>query len=32
LMGLAFGLAPKELGLNRNFVPMKPLPAEPVTC
>lgn len=31
LMGLAFGLAPKELGLNRNFVPMKPLPAESVT-
>ncbi len=25
LMGLAFGLAPKELGLQRNFVPMKPL-------
>jgi heterodisulfide reductase subunit B len=31
LMGLAFGLSPKELGLNRNFVPMKPLPAEPAT-
>jgi len=30
LMGLAFGLSPKELGLNRNFIPMKPLPAEPV--
>ena len=30
LMGLAFGLAPKELGLNRNFVPMKPLSAAPV--
>ena len=29
LMGLAFGLAPKELGLNRNFIPMKPLVAEP---
>jgi heterodisulfide reductase subunit B len=28
LMGLAFGLSPKELGLNRNFVPMKTLPAE----
>jgi len=27
LMGLAFGLTPKELGLNRNFVPMKPFPA-----
>jgi heterodisulfide reductase subunit B len=25
LMGLAFGLSPKELGLQRNFVPMKPL-------
>jgi heterodisulfide reductase subunit B len=25
LMGLAFGFSPKELGLNRNFVPMKPL-------
>jgi heterodisulfide reductase subunit B len=29
LMGLAFGLSPKELGLSRNFIPMKPLPAEP---
>ena len=29
LMGLAFGLEPKELGLQRNFVPMKPLPAPP---
>jgi heterodisulfide reductase subunit B len=28
LMGLAFGLAPEQLGLKRNFVPMKPLPAE----
>jgi len=27
LMGLAFGLPPKQLGLNRNFVPMKPLAA-----
>jgi len=27
LMGLAFGLDPKQLGLNRNFVPMRPLPA-----
>ncbi|MGH7971319.1 MAG: heterodisulfide reductase subunit B, partial [Limisphaerales bacterium] len=26
LMGLAFGLDPKQLGLQRNFVPMKPLP------
>lgn len=25
LMGLAFGFSPKELGLQRNFVPMKPL-------
>lgn len=32
LMGLAFGLSPKELGLNRNFIPMKPLPAEPVAA
>jgi heterodisulfide reductase subunit B len=31
LMGLAFGLSPKQLGLKRNFVPMKPLPAEPTT-
>jgi len=28
LMGLAFGLSPAQLGLKRNFVPMKPL-AEP---
>jgi heterodisulfide reductase subunit B len=27
LMGLAFGLSEKELGLRRNFIPMKPLPA-----
>lgn len=27
LMGLAFGLSPEELGLKRNFVPMKPLTA-----
>lgn len=27
LMGLAFGLDPKQLGLNRHFVPLKPLPA-----
>lgn len=32
LMGLAFGLSEKELGLNRNFIPMKPLPAEAVTA
>ena len=25
LMGLAFGLSPAELGLNRNFIPMAPL-------
>ena len=29
LMGLAFGLPAKQLGLNRNFVRMKPLPAAP---
>jgi heterodisulfide reductase subunit B len=28
LMGLAFGLAPEQLGLKRNFIPMKPLPAQ----
>jgi len=27
LMGLAFGLPARQLGLHRNFVPMKPLPA-----
>jgi heterodisulfide reductase subunit B len=27
LMGLAFGLSPEQLGLKRNFVPMKPLAA-----
>jgi heterodisulfide reductase subunit B len=27
LMGLAFGLSEKELGLQRNFIPMKPLQA-----
>jgi len=32
LMGLAFGLSPKQLGLNRNFVPMKPLAAEAVAA
>jgi heterodisulfide reductase subunit B len=26
LMGLAFGFSPQELGLQRGFVPMKPLP------
>lgn len=30
LMGLAFGLPAKQLGLDRNFVPMRPLPAVPV--
>ena len=25
LMGLAFGLEPRQLGLHRNFIPMKPL-------
>jgi heterodisulfide reductase subunit B len=29
LMGLAFGLPAEQLGLNRNFVRMKPLPAAP---
>ena len=29
LMGLAFGLPAEQLGLQRNFVPMKPLPAVP---
>ena len=29
LMGLAFGLDPRLLGLHRNFVPMKSLPALP---
>ena len=28
LMGLAFGFEPKQLGLQRNFVPMKPLAVE----
>jgi heterodisulfide reductase subunit B len=32
LMGLAFGLSEKELGLQRNFIPMKPLPAQPVAA
>jgi heterodisulfide reductase subunit B2 len=27
LMGLAFGFAPEQLGLQRNFIPMKTLPA-----
>jgi heterodisulfide reductase subunit B2 len=27
LMGLAFGISEKELGLHRGFIPMKPLPA-----
>ncbi len=31
LMGLAFGLAPEPLGLKRNMIPMKPLPAQPTT-
>jgi heterodisulfide reductase subunit B len=31
LMGLAFGLEPEQLGLKRNFVPMKPLPAQQTT-
>jgi heterodisulfide reductase subunit B len=33
LMGLAFGLEPKQLGLHRNFIPMKPLIArEPASA
>lgn len=32
LMGLAFGLSPEQLGLKRNFVPMKPLQAESSTA
>jgi heterodisulfide reductase subunit B len=32
LMGLAFGLSPKELGLHRNFIPMKSLPPAPVAA
>ncbi len=32
LMGLAFGFTPKELGLDRNFIPMKPLPVETATA
>jgi heterodisulfide reductase subunit B len=31
LMGLAFGLPPEQLGLQRNIVAMKPLPAQPTT-
>jgi heterodisulfide reductase subunit B len=31
LMGLAFGLAPEPLGLKRNIIPMKPLPAQQTT-
>jgi heterodisulfide reductase subunit B len=29
LMGLAFGLPARQLGLHRNFIPMKPLAAHP---
>ena len=29
LMGLAFGLPAEQLGLQRNFVPLPPLPVEP---
>jgi heterodisulfide reductase subunit B len=32
LMGLAFGLPPEQLGLKRNFIPMKPLQAQPTTA
>jgi heterodisulfide reductase subunit B len=32
LMGLAFGLSERELGLRRNFIPMKPLPSEVVAA
>jgi heterodisulfide reductase subunit B len=31
LMGLAFGLSPEQVGLKRNFVPMKPLPVQTAT-
>jgi heterodisulfide reductase subunit B len=31
LMGLAFGMSPEQLGLKRNFIQMKPLPAQPTT-
>jgi heterodisulfide reductase subunit B2 len=31
LMGLAFGLSQEQLGLKRNFIPMKPLPAQATT-
>ena len=29
LMGLAFGISAEQLGLKRNFIPMKPLQAQP---
>jgi heterodisulfide reductase subunit B len=32
LMGLAFGLSARELGLHRGFVPMKSLPAQTVAA
>jgi heterodisulfide reductase subunit B len=31
LMGLAFGFSEKQLGLQRNFIPMKPLATQPVS-
>jgi heterodisulfide reductase subunit B len=31
-MGLAFGLPPEQLGLKRNFIPMKPLQAQPTAA
>jgi len=30
LMGLAFGISAEQLGLKRNFIPMKPLQAQPI--
>jgi heterodisulfide reductase subunit B2 len=32
LMGLAFGLDARQLGLHRGFIPMKPLPAQAVAA
>jgi heterodisulfide reductase subunit B2 len=32
LMGLAFGLEARQLGLHRGFIPMKPLPAQAVAA
>jgi len=32
LMGLAFGLSARELGMHRGFIPMKPLAAQPAVA